>query len=155
MYSRPPRRHRRDVSLAPADSAARKRTTPVEGLCWSACRHQASSSPQGDGRPCLSGCTVQTTKEVPHRCRKRRVPPQPGTGQGSCGAPWASRKPPWPCASCTTGGGLFLRGWTCFILACLLAGGDARPVRSCARATSMVAAVGACRLLRHPARRSA
>ena len=30
------------------------------GLRWSGYRHQASSSPQGDGRPCC-GCTLQTT----------------------------------------------------------------------------------------------
>ena len=40
---------------------ARKPPAPVEGLRWSGCRHQASSSPQGDVRPCLSGCRLQTT----------------------------------------------------------------------------------------------
>ena len=36
-------------------------------------RHQASSSPQGDGPPCWCGCTLQPAYDWPHRCRKRRV----------------------------------------------------------------------------------
>lgn len=66
----------------------------MEGLCWSACRHQASSSPQGGGRPCWSGCTVQTTQEVPHRCRKRRVPPQPGDRTGILRCPVGEQEAP-------------------------------------------------------------
>ena len=86
--------------------------------------------------------------------QEAEVPLQPGTGQASCGSPWASRKQPLPCASCTTGGGFFLRCCKCFILACLLSSGDDRPVRPRAHAASMVAAVGACRLSRHTASRS-
>jgi len=41
---------------------ARKPPALLEGLRWAGCRHQASSSPQGDGRPCLSGCRLQTRR---------------------------------------------------------------------------------------------
>ena len=50
--------------------------------------------------------------------------------------------------------GIFLRCRKCFILACLLSGRDARPVRPRALAASTCAAVEACRLSQHTARRS-
>jgi len=96
-------------SGACAGRSALKPMAPVYGLCWSGWRHHASSSPQGDGRPCWCGCTLQTTDDWPHRCRKSKVPRHPATGHGSCGSPWASRKTPWPWSSRTTGRGCVLR----------------------------------------------
>jgi len=90
-------------SGACAGRSALKPMAPVYGLCWAGWRHHASSSPQGDGRPCRCGCTLQTTYDCPHRCRKSKVPLHPATGQGSCGSPWASRKTPWPWSARTVG----------------------------------------------------
>jgi hypothetical protein len=77
--------------VALSAEAALNAMAPREGLCCARCRHQASSSPQGEGRPCWWGCRLQTIYDWPHRCRKRRVPPHPTTGHGSCGSPWARR----------------------------------------------------------------
>ena len=35
------------------------------------------------GRPCLRGCTLQTTDDWPHRCRKTRMPPHPTLSLGT------------------------------------------------------------------------
>src|SRR5919108_363895 len=72
-------------------------------------RHQASSSPHGDGRPCCCGCTLQTTYDWPHRCTKRKTPAHPSTGHASCGSPWAMSTTPLPYSSHTVGWGFFLR----------------------------------------------
>ena len=102
--------------------AGLKRTAPRYEICCARRRHQASSSPQGDGRPCLPGCRLQTTYDWPHRCRKRSVPRQPETGHRSCGSPYRRRKISFPWSSCTIGGGFFLGGLTldCNIQASLL-----------------------------------
>ncbi len=86
-----------------------KLTGPRYGLCCARRRHQASSSPQGEGRPCFCGCRLQTTYDWPQRCRKSRVPRHPATGHGSCGSPCWSRKMPLPWSSRTAGRGVFLR----------------------------------------------
>ena len=57
-WSIPQKRHRRDGLVWLSGQAALKSTAPVDGLCCSRRRHQAVSSPQGDGLPCCGGCTL-------------------------------------------------------------------------------------------------
>ena len=79
------------------------------GLCYSPCRHQRSSSHQGDGQPWCCDCTLQTTYDWASTRREPQFPAHLCTGHGACGSPCASRQIPWPCAARTTGRGCLLR----------------------------------------------